>query len=224
MVSAHRARLTALLSSDPRAPRTRGRSARPGPSHHRGLAGVQSPRLCCCKREFRFAALHALGVPRAVQHVEQKPVQDGPLAARALDHVRGPGVQDHRCGALRGEADEAGQQRTAALRGESLRSRIAEPVSPSAPARRRRGTVQPRSQHYGHVSRARCSFGSPPACFGQQDRKKQWVPSRHPPRGDAPGAAFRVGSVPACSASATGSRVRFCCAKPRQSLPASGVT
>lgn len=32
------------------------------------------------------AALHALGVPGSVQHVEQEPVQDGPLAAGAQDH------------------------------------------------------------------------------------------------------------------------------------------
>lgn len=33
-----------------------------------------------------LAALHALHVPGSVQHVEQKPVQDRPLAAGAVDH------------------------------------------------------------------------------------------------------------------------------------------
>lgn len=33
-----------------------------------------------------LAALDALGVPGSVQHVEQEPVQDGPVAPRAVDH------------------------------------------------------------------------------------------------------------------------------------------
>lgn len=35
---------------------------------------------------FALAALHALDVPGSVQHVEQKAVQDRPLAAGAVDH------------------------------------------------------------------------------------------------------------------------------------------
>lgn len=35
---------------------------------------------------FALAALHALDVPSSVQHVEQKAVQDRPLAAGAVDH------------------------------------------------------------------------------------------------------------------------------------------
>lgn len=33
-----------------------------------------------------LAALDALGVPGSVQHVEQEPVQDGPVAPGAVDH------------------------------------------------------------------------------------------------------------------------------------------
>lgn len=33
-----------------------------------------------------FATLDAFGVPGSVQHVEEEPVQDGPLAAGAEDH------------------------------------------------------------------------------------------------------------------------------------------
>lgn len=33
-----------------------------------------------------FAALDALGVPGSVQHVEEEPVQDGPLAPGTVDH------------------------------------------------------------------------------------------------------------------------------------------
>lgn len=36
-----------------------------------------------------LAALHAVRVPSAVQHVEQEAVQDGPRAARALHHASG---------------------------------------------------------------------------------------------------------------------------------------
>lgn len=38
-----------------------------------------------------FAALDALCVPGPVQHVEQEPVQDGPVAARTLHHLHGAG-------------------------------------------------------------------------------------------------------------------------------------
>lgn len=40
-----------------------------------------------------LAALHALGVPGSVQHVEQEPVQDGPLAAGTVGH-HVSGLQD----------------------------------------------------------------------------------------------------------------------------------
>lgn len=39
-----------------------------------------------CQITFALAALHALDVPGSVQHIEQKPVQNRPLAAGAVDH------------------------------------------------------------------------------------------------------------------------------------------
>lgn len=39
-----------------------------------------------CQVALALAALHALDVPGSVQHVEQKSVQDRPLAAGAVDH------------------------------------------------------------------------------------------------------------------------------------------
>lgn len=50
---------------------------------------VQSPlsrKTFLCQITFALAALHALDVPGSVQHVEQKAVQDRPLAAGAVDH------------------------------------------------------------------------------------------------------------------------------------------
>ena len=43
-----------------------------------------------------LAALDALGVPGSVQHVEEEPVQDGPLAPGTVDH-HVSGLQDAEC-------------------------------------------------------------------------------------------------------------------------------
>lgn len=53
------------------------------------IFAVQSPlsrKTFLCQIAFALAALDALDVPGSVQHVEQKAVQDRPLAAGALDH------------------------------------------------------------------------------------------------------------------------------------------
>lgn len=68
-----------------------------------------------CQIAFTFAALHALDVPGSVQHVEQKAVQDRPLAAGAMDHGFGWATTPHKRGRHTNKINSTGRALTGYL-------------------------------------------------------------------------------------------------------------